>query len=107
MDKVSKFKHVPDPILSRIDETMTYTGKDTKATGNLSGNPLFSFITSRLNNWAASAMKGITVTFGFDNYEETHSGVSSKAMRYSYQVSKSLFDDRFKIVIGGNYTQGN
>ena len=85
----------------------TYTGKDTKATGNLSGNPLFSFITSRLNNWAASAMKGITVTFGFDNYEETHSGVSSKAMRYSYQVSKSLFDDRFKIVIGGNYTQGN
>lgn len=25
-------------------------------------------------------------------------------MSYSYQVSKSLFDDRFKIVIGGNYS---
>ena len=84
----------------------TYTGKDTKASGDLTGNPLYSFVTSRLNNWAASAMKGITVTFGFDNYEETHDGVSSKAMRYSYQVSKSLFDDRFKIVIGGNYTPG-
>ena len=25
-------------------------------------------------------------------------------MNYSYKVSKSLFDDRFKIVVGGNYT---
>ena len=25
-------------------------------------------------------------------------------MQYSYRVSKSLFDDRFKIVVGGNYT---
>jgi hypothetical protein len=25
-------------------------------------------------------------------------------MSYSYQVSKSLFDNKFKIVVGGNYT---
>ena len=25
-------------------------------------------------------------------------------MNYSYRVSKSLFDDRFKIVVGGNYS---
>ena len=25
-------------------------------------------------------------------------------MSYSYKVSKSVFDDRFKIVVGGNYT---
>ena len=84
----------------------TYTGLDSKASSNLSGNPLFSFVTSRINNWAASAMKGITVSFGLDNYTETHDGVSSRAIKYSYQVSKSLFNNRFKIVVGGDYTQG-
>ncbi|MGN1246739.1 MAG: translocation/assembly module TamB domain-containing protein, partial [Muribaculaceae bacterium] len=84
----------------------TYTGLDSKATGNLSGNPLFSFVTSRINSWAASAMKGINVSFGLDNYTETHDGVSSRAIKYSYQVSKSLFNNRFKIVVGGDYTQG-
>lgn len=84
----------------------TYTGLDSKATGNLSGNPLFLFVTSRINNWAASAMKGISVSFGLDDYTETRDGVSSRAIKYSYQVSKSLFDNRFKIVVGGDYTQG-
>ncbi len=84
----------------------TYTGLDSKASGNLSGNPLFSFVTSRINSWAASAMKGINVSFGLDNYTETHDGVSSRAIKYSYQVSKSLFNNRFKIVVGGDYTQG-
>lgn len=83
----------------------TYTGTDTKASGNLSGNPVFSFLTSQLNNWAASALKGINVSFGFDNYNQvSEDGVSTKQVRYSYEVSKSLFDDRFKIVIGGNYS---
>lgn len=81
----------------------TYTGNDTQASGNLSGNPLFAFITGRLNNWAASTLKGITVTFGFNQYDQTLDGVSTTEVKYSYQVSKSLFDDRFKIVIGGDY----
>ena len=51
-------------------------------------------------------MKGINVSFGLDNYTETHDGVSSRAIKYSYQVSKSLFNNRFKIVVGGDYTQG-
>lgn len=28
-------------------------------------------------------------------------------MSYSYQISKSLFNDRFKIVVGGNYSDGS
>ncbi len=85
----------------------TYTGIDSKASSNLSGNPLFSFVTSRINNWAASAMRGITVSFGLDNYKQTQDGISSRAIKYSYQVSKSLFNNRFKIVVGGDYTQGS
>lgn len=82
----------------------TYTGTDTHATGNLSGNPLFSFLTARINNWAASTLKGISVSFGYNQYDQTQDGVSSREVKYSYQVSKSLFDDRFKIVVGGDYS---
>ena len=31
-------------------------------------------------------------------------GSTTQTTSYSYRVSKSLFDDRFKIVVGGNYT---
>ena len=82
----------------------TYTGADTQATGNLAGNPLFSFLTSKINDWAASTLKGISVSVGFNQYDETHDGISSREVKYSYQVSKSLFDDRFKIVVGGDYS---
>lgn len=81
-----------------------YTGPGTKANANLSGNPLYSFLTSRLNSWAASAIKGVDISFGIDQYNRTNQGVTSQTMAYSYQVSKSLFNDRFKISVGGNYS---
>ena len=31
-------------------------------------------------------------------------GSTASTMSYSYQVSKTLFNDRFKIVVGGNYS---
>ena len=37
-----------------------YTGPGTKASGNLSGNPLYSFLESQLNSWAAKSIKGWT-----------------------------------------------
>ena len=82
----------------------TYTGSDSQSSSNLATNSLYSFLTSRLNSWAASTMKGIDVSFGVDQYSQTEDGVSSTETTYSYQVSKSLFDDRFKIVVGGSYT---
>jgi hypothetical protein len=80
-----------------------YTGPGTKANANLSGSPLYSFLTSQINNWAASAIKGVDLSFGIDQYDTTVGGNTSSTMSYSYRVSKSLFNDRFKIVIGGNY----
>lgn len=81
-----------------------YTGPGVKASGNLSANPLFSFLESQVNNWAAQNIKGIDLSFGIDQYNQTTNGNTSTAMNYSYQVSKTLFNDRFKIVVGGNYT---
>lgn len=81
-----------------------YTGPGTKANASLSGNPLFSFLESQINTWAANNIKGVDLSFGIDQYNRTIDGSTSSTMSYSYQVSKSLFNDRFKIVVGGNYS---
>lgn len=80
-----------------------YTGPGTKGT-NLAGNPLYSFLASQLNTWAANTIKGVDISFGIDQYDRTYEGATSTTTSYSYQVSKSLFNDRVKIVVGGNYT---
>ena len=79
-----------------------YTGPGTKA--STMGNPLYTFLEGQLNSLASSAIKGVDVSFGIDQLDRNRDGVSSTAMQYSYRVSKSLFDDRFKIIVGGNYT---
>jgi len=80
-----------------------YTGPGTKASSSLNGNPLFSFLESQVNSWAANNIKGVDLSFGIDQYDRTVNGASSTTTSYSYKVSKSLFNDRFKISIGGNY----
>lgn len=80
----------------------SYTGPGTK--GSTMGNPLYTFLEGQLNNLASSAIKGVDISFGIDQLDRTRDGVNSTAMSYSYRVSKSLLDDRFKIVVGGNYT---
>lgn len=82
----------------------TYTGAGTKASANLSGNPLYSFLESQLNNWMARNVKAVDISFGFDQYDRTDDGAVSSTTSYSYKVSKSFLNDRFKIVVGGNYT---
>ncbi|MDE5608375.1 MAG: translocation/assembly module TamB [Muribaculaceae bacterium] len=80
-----------------------YTGPGTKASSSLSGNPLYSFLESQVNSWAANHVKGVDLSFGIDQYDKTVDGTSSTATSYSYKMSKSLFNDRFKISVGGNY----
>lgn len=81
-----------------------YTGPGTKGNANLSGNQLFSFLESQINSWAANNIKGVDISFGIDQYDKTTDGSSSTTISYSYRVSKSLFNDRIKIVVGGNYS---
>ena len=81
-----------------------YTGPGAKADASLAGNPLFSFLESQINTWAANNIKGVDLSFGIDQYDRTVNGSTSTTTSYSYQVSKALFNDRFKIVVGGNYS---
>ena len=84
--------------------TNMYTGPGTTATSNIGGNALYSFLESQLNSWAANNIKGVDLSFGVNKYDSTVDGSTSQTTSYSYRVSKSLFDDRFKIIVGGNYS---
>lgn len=64
---------------------------------------LFSFLQSQINNWTANNLKGIDLSFGINQYEGTQKG-SRIETSYSYRLSKSLFGERFKIAVGGEYS---
>jgi translocation and assembly module TamB len=63
-----------------------------------------SFLESSLNKWAADNISGVDLSFGINQYDKTVDGATSTTTNYSYQVSKTVFDDRFKIVVGGSYS---
>ncbi len=82
-----------------------YTGQGgTKGNANIGGNMLYSFLESQLNSWAAKHVRGVELSFGIDQYEKASNGAKTTETNYSYQVSKSLFNNRFKILVGGNYS---
>ena len=81
-----------------------YSGPGATANSNFSANPLYAFVESKVNSWVANNVKFVDISFGIDQYDKTTDGSTSKTTSYSYKVSKTLFDDRFKIVVGGNYS---
>ncbi len=83
--------------------TGRYTGPGTRTDGAPATAMLYSYLSSTLNSWAAKNIRGVDLSFGINQYDRTVDGESSTAMRYSYQVSKSLFNNKFKVVVGGNY----
>ncbi len=80
-----------------------YSSQGTK-TNAASGNILYSFLESQLNSWAAKNIRGVDLSFGVNQYDKTTNGVTNTETSYSYQVSKTLFNNRFKILVGGNYS---
>lgn len=81
----------------------SYSG--TKTTGEFSTTgALFSFLQSQINSWAANNLKGIDVSFGINQYEGSLENGGRTETSYSYRLSKSLFGDRFKIAVGGEYS---
>jgi len=80
-----------------------YSSQGTKASA-AGGNILYSFLESQLNSWAAKNIRGVDLSFGVNQYDKTTNGVTNTETSYSYQVSKSLFNNRFKILVGGNYS---
>lgn len=85
--------------------TGQYSGQGVKTASNdLLQGQLYGLLTSQLNSWLANNVKGVDLSFGVDQYNKTVNGETGSTMSYSYSMSKSLFDNRFKISVGGNYT---
>lgn len=82
----------------------TYSGPGSSATV-ASENPLNSFIQKELNQWAQNSLKGVDLSFGIDSYGEDDP--NGQRTDYSYRLSKSLFSDRVRAVIGGRFSTGN
>lgn len=85
--------------------TGMYSGPSSKNIGgNFAASAGYGFLTSQLNSWAANAIKGVDLNFGVDQYETGTNGNTTTNTSYSYQLSKSLINNRFKILVGGNYS---
>lgn len=85
--------------------TGQYTGAGAKnINSSLVTSNLYGLLTSQINNWAANAIHGVDLSFGVNQYESGTNGENSTSMSYSYQVSKSLLNNRLKIIVGGNYS---
>lgn len=79
----------------------TYTGPGTTARVSTE-NPLNTFIQKELNQWAQNNLKGVDLSFGIDSYGEDDP--NGQRTDYSYRLSKNLFSNRIRAVIGGKFS---
>ena len=79
----------------------TYTGPGTTARVSAE-NPLNTFIQKELNQWAQNNLKGVDLSFGIDSYGQDDP--NGQRTDYSYRLSKNLFSNRIRAVIGGKFS---
>ena len=84
--------------------TGQYSGMGTKTVSGPMTGSVYNFLAGQLNSWAAKNIRGVDLSFGVDQYDTSRDGQKATTTSYSYQVSKSLFNNRFKINVGGNYS---
>lgn len=85
--------------------TGQYSSQGVKtASSDMLQGALYGMLTSQLNSWMANHVKGVDLSFGVNQYDKMVNGQTGSTTSYSYQMSKSLFDNRFKISVGGNYS---
>ncbi len=76
----------------------TYTGIGSSARIDTE-NPLNQFITNELNRWAQNSLGDVDLRFGIRSYDvEDPAGQRTD---YTYRLSKNLFGNRVRAVIGG------
>ena len=85
--------------------TGQYSGAGVRtASSDILQGTMYNILTSSINGWLANNVRGVDISLGVDQYGNSYNGEAGSSTSYSYQVSKSLFNNRFKITVGGNYT---
>lgn len=85
--------------------TGQYSGAGVKtASSDILQGTMYNILTSTINGWLANNVRGVDISLGVDQYGNSVNGETGSSTSYSYQLSKSLFHNKFKISVGGNYT---
>jgi len=65
-------------------------------------------LSSQLNSLTSSAIKGVDISFGLDTYDQSASdGSDQTSTSLSYEVSKSLLNNRAQIELSGRFNNDN
>lgn len=81
----------------------TYSSQSSATADASNANILYSVLSSQLNKLTSKVVKGVDISFGISQYNETDGFYTQRGMNYSYQISKSFLNNRFKMTVGGYY----
>lgn len=92
--------------MNKYAVTMLITGAYIGGNGGLTvSNALSSFIDSKINDIAGTAMKSIDINVGITDVENSETGGTYK--NYSFSFAKRFWNDRLTIIIGGEVNSGD
>ena len=75
-------------------------------TGNLMNTALMGILQSQIDNISRDAFRTVDVSVGIEPLSDGVSGVSTRT-DYSFSLSKRLWNNRIRIIIGGSVTTNN
>lgn len=95
-----------EETLNKYAVTMLITGTYIGNTKGMTvSNALSTFIDSKINDIAGSAMKSVSVNVGINDAQNAETGGTYK--NYSFSFKKRFWNDRITIVIGGEVNSGD
>jgi len=77
------------------------------SSSNYMSQQVNSILASQLNQFTQSAIKGVDISFGLDTYTTTQTGGEETNTSLSYEVRKSLLNDRAHIEVSGRIRDMN
>lgn len=77
------------------------------SSSNYMSQQVNSILASQLNQFTQSAIKGVDISFGLDTYTSTQGGGDETSTSLSYEVRKSLMNDRAHIEVSGRLSDMN
>ncbi|MEN8202364.1 MAG: translocation/assembly module TamB domain-containing protein [Bacteroidota bacterium] len=106
INTLSPEDHMRQAITILLFETVDLPGIST--TSDYMTQQVNQILAAQLNQLTQSTIKGVDISLGLDSYEQlTPSGGTETTTSLSYEVSKSLMNDRAQIEVSGRLTDTN
>lgn len=69
----------------------------------LARNSASQILTNQLNKLSSQYIKGVDLNLDLDSYKASENGAAEQRTQLGLSLSKSLFDDRFKVQVGSQF----